>query len=57
MDENISELKVMKSAAGFYLGRSYRDEECGGAELPYSRNSGYFATREEAEAALASYED
>ena len=46
--ENISPLKVMKSAAGYYLGHSYHDEEIG-ADLPYSRDSDYFPTRETAE--------
>jgi hypothetical protein len=41
------ELKVLRSNA-FYIGTFC--DRCG----PYSRESGYFATREEAEAALAS---
>ena len=58
----ISSLKVMKSAAGYYLGHGYYDPEffaekdqkpleqvmeadCG---LPYSRDSRYFGTKEEA---------
>lgn len=39
-------LKVCQSAAGYYLG--YFCNRCG----PYSRESGYFGTPEEAEAAL-----
>lgn len=46
--EEISELKVMQSGAGYYLGRS-----CDGC--PYSRQSEYFATQEGAERALAIY--
>jgi len=37
--------KVMRSAAGFYIGTEC---SCG----PYSRESGYYKTREEAEKAL-----
>lgn len=48
----ISELKVMKSAAGFYIGRSIMEM---GFPLPYSRESQeYFPTEEEAESALKS---
>lgn len=43
----ISKLKVMKSNAGFYLGRS--DLEDGS---PYSRESEYFETAERAEELL-----
>ena len=39
----ISNLQVMKSAAGHYIGRSYFDTEIG-AELPYSHESCYYAT-------------
>lgn len=45
----ISGLKVMESAAGFYIGRSYFDGE---VDLPYSRESGYFQTREQAQLEL-----
>ena len=40
-----SELKVMKSAAGYYLGRSYKDREVN-VDLPYSRESDYFDTHD-----------
>lgn len=46
-----TDMKVLRSAAGFYLGRLYFDVEVG-CELPYSRESDYFATREQAERAL-----
>ena len=49
--EEVSELKVMCSAAGWYIGTSIFDYECG-CELPNTRESGYYATEEEAEAAL-----
>lgn len=39
-------LRVLKSAAGFYLG--YLDTD----GCPYSRESGYFPTQEAAQAAL-----
>ena len=43
----ISSLKVMQSAAGWYIGRTYYDVGCG-CDLPYSRESGYFKTKDEA---------
>ena len=52
MDE-ISDLQVMKSAAGYYLGHSYYDKECH-AHLPYSRQSEYMS-EQEAINLLASY--
>jgi hypothetical protein len=39
-------LNVLRSAAGFYIGSQC---DCG----PYSRESGYFSTREQAEASLS----
>lgn len=48
----ISELKIMKSAAGFYIGRSIMEM---GIIVPYSRESQeYFPTEQEAESALKS---
>lgn len=44
----LTELKVLKSNAGFYIGREYFDEEIGGY-LPYSRESNYFKERSQAE--------
>lgn len=61
----ISNQKVMQSAAGYYVGCGYTEELFLGdgqcmedvtedmLGLPYSRDSGYFATRSEAEAYLA----
>ena len=46
----ISDLKVMKSAAGYYIGRSCSDED--GFEVPYSRESEYFRKEVEAQAEL-----
>jgi hypothetical protein len=48
---DISELKVMRSAAGYYVGRSYWDIEIE-YEGPYSRNSEYFDTEEQAQKRL-----
>jgi len=45
MSNNISELQVLKSAAGYYIGRT----EDG---MPYSRESMYFKTKEEAKIKL-----
>ena len=45
-----SDLQVLQSAAGFYIGTVYTDEH--GFKEPGSRDSDYFATREEAERAL-----
>ena len=45
MSNNISELQVLKSAAGYYIGRT----EDG---MPYSRESTYFRTSEEAKELL-----
>jgi len=49
----ISDLKIMVSAAGFYLGRSYEEDDLPGVEFPYSRESEYFGTAYEANQALA----
>lgn len=50
----VSTLMVMQSAAGYYIGRTCRDREEGGFPFdePYSRESGYFRSYEEAEKAL-----
>src|SRR5690349_11677575 len=42
-----SDLKVLRSAAGWYVGTIYTDAN--GFPMPGSRDSGYFAEREEAE--------
>lgn len=43
-----SDLKVMQSAAGYYIGTTYTDPKDGFTE-PGSRDSDYFRTHEEAE--------
>ena len=50
-DETVSDLRVLKSAAGFYVGRVEISPE--GYEFPYCRESEYYPTREKAESALA----
>jgi hypothetical protein len=47
----VSELEVLRSAAGYYIGRTYTDEY-GNEGLPYSRESGYFAKRTGAQSEL-----
>lgn len=47
---NYSELMVMRSAAGYYVGTIYTEPD--GFQEPGSRDSGYFATEEEAAAHL-----
>lgn len=48
---NYSELKVMCSAAGWYVGTTYKDPEFN-FEEPGTRESGYFSSSEEATAFL-----
>lgn len=50
-----SELKVMKSAAGWYIGTTYTDPDDGFTE-PGSRDSDYYTSQGEAEKALKLYE-
>ncbi len=50
--ENYSELKVMHSNAGYYIGTTYTDPADGFVE-PGSRDSIYFKTRKDAETYLA----
>jgi hypothetical protein len=52
--ENYSDMRVMKSGAGFYIGTIHNDPDFG--EEPGSRDSDYFSTKEEAESFLASVE-
>lgn len=53
-DEKVgfSDLQVMQSGAGYYIGTIYTDPKDGFTE-PGSRDSDYCATREEAEKLLA----
>lgn len=50
-EDPVSNLQVLKSAAGWYIGRSYFDLEFGFVG-PYSRESGYYSSEEEAKADL-----
>lgn len=52
----ISETKVMKSNAGYYIGDEYYDEECE-CWFPNTRYSEYFKTREIAEKWLPVYKE
>lgn len=53
----ISPFKVLRSNAGYYIGRTYFDVELG-ADLPWSRDSyGYYATKEEATKTLKCWEE
>lgn len=45
-----SDLQILSSAAGYYIGTIYTDED--GFKEPGSRDSDYFTTRQEAEKAL-----
>ena len=47
----VSEYKILRSNAGYYIGRTYYDEEIG-FDLPYDRVGPYHKTREEAEKVL-----
>ena len=51
---NISSPKVMHSNAGYYIGRSYFDDDCQ-CDFPYDRLSGYYKDTETANRALKSY--
>jgi hypothetical protein len=53
LDDGIySPLQVMHSAAGYYIGRIFTDKN--GMEVPGSRETHYYPTREAAENALLS---
>ena len=52
--ERYSDLRVMQSAAGYYVGTEYRLPD--GFTQPGSRDSGYFGTRAEAQAFLDALE-
>lgn len=60
-NEYISDLQVMRSQAGWYVGRGYWDCEMLGEwdqvsyPLPYSRDSEYFPTFKDAEKYLNEY--
>ena len=45
----VSEPKVMRSSAGYYVGKEVIED---GIPVPYSRNSQYFRTKAEAKKAL-----
>jgi hypothetical protein len=45
-------LEVLHSAAGYYIGTRCHTVGCDEAGLPYSRESGYYKTKKEAQKAL-----
>ena len=47
------ENEVLESAAGFYIGTTCHNSCCSHIGEPYSRESGYYPTREAAAEALA----
>lgn len=55
MSEVVSELKVMESEAGFYLGRSYHESDSPELEMPYNRDTSYYPSREVADVALTGH--
>ena len=52
----ISKLKVMRSAAGYYIGRSCTNDDMPGFEEPYSRESGYCPNEAAATADLHTFD-
>ena len=48
---HISDFKVMKSNAGYYIGRTEFQADIN-MSFPYSRDSQYYATKEQAEKTL-----
>lgn len=53
-EETLDGPKVLKSAAGYYIGYLYWDVECE-AWLPWSRDSIYFPTEQSAQDYLTCY--
>lgn len=49
----VTELQVMQSAAGYYVGRGLVSVECSAPGMPYSRESGYFSSSDAAADHLA----
>lgn len=63
-DPHISEFKVIRYGGGYFIGTLYIYDHCDlcketlmpyGTQEPNSRETGYFRTREEADAALLVY--
>ena len=54
VNPSVSAFKVMQSGAGYYIGTTEYDSEMG-FDVPYTRETGYFRTAEEAEVALKNY--
>ena len=49
---NVSDFKVMKSNAGWYIGTTIHEEGC---DFPYTRETTYFPSLKQAEEALLLY--
>ena len=49
----VTDLQVMHSTAGYYIGRGLVSFDCPAPGMPYSRNSGYFSSFEVAAHHLA----
>jgi hypothetical protein len=47
----VTEIKVLKSNAGFYIGRECLDDDMS-VYIPYDRLSGYYPTKDSANIAL-----
>ena len=54
--DTISEIKILKSAAGYYIGYLYFDTDMR-VWLPYDRLSNYYKTKEDASKELPLYID
>lgn len=56
--EGYSDMQVLRSGAGYYIGTMYTNVEADGTmwQEPGSRDSGYYATEQEAAEALRVYE-
>jgi hypothetical protein len=52
-DPLVSEFKVMHSAAGYFIGTTYMEEY---GEVPNTRETGYWQSEDDAEAALYKYQ-
>ena len=51
---NVSDFKVMKSNAGWYIGTTIHEEGC---DFPYTRETTYFCSQQRAEEALDFYKE
>ena len=54
LTEGVSVFKVCQSAAGYFVGTTYHDKELG-CDFPNTRETCYFSTEKQAQAALDSF--